>query len=68
MVGEVDVKVALAGDAGFTEFLLPVGNADEPKVQEAAREAGIRLVPVGSVDEAIVFLCGQPGVDDAVCR
>jgi len=61
MVGLVATKVRLAADAGYTGMFLPADNFADPEVKVAANETGVHLVPVESVEEAVKFLCEQPG-------
>jgi PDZ domain-containing protein len=57
-IGGIGEKIVGAKRQGATMFLLPRGNCDEARQHPPA---GIQLVPVSSVNDAIAFLQSKPG-------
>jgi Lon-like protease len=57
-IGGIGEKIVGAKRQGATVFLLPRGNCDEAT---AHPPAGLRLVPVSNVSDAIAFLQSKPG-------
>jgi PDZ domain-containing protein len=57
-IGGISEKIVGAKRQGATVFLLPRGNCDEARPHAPA---GLRLVPVSKVDDAIAFLESKPG-------
>jgi Lon-like protease len=57
-IGGISEKIVSARRQGATMFLLPRGNCDEARRHPPA---GLRLVPVSNVGDAIAFLQSNPG-------
>jgi PDZ domain-containing protein len=54
-IGSIDEKVIAAADAGATVLLVPEGNFEEANATDDRR---LKIVPVGSLEDALAYLEG----------